>query len=88
MNYQAGFKAFADNRNLDHSQSYGYSHIGARGQSYLEGSVKPLEVLMVAEKPSIARTIADCLTGGKYLTRRGMLELSKASPSSARYLST
>lgn len=29
-------------------------------------------VLMVAEKPSIAKTIANSLAGGRYMTRKGI----------------
>ena len=36
-----------------------------------------VEVLMVAEKPSIARAIVEALSGGKYQTRKGRPVISR-----------
>lgn len=71
MSYQAGFKTFPEGRQMEDGQGFGYGQSNQRGQAYGDSSPKPIEVLMVAEKPSIARTIAEYLGGGKYLTRRG-----------------
>ena len=44
---------------------------GAQGNAYEQGRIET--VLMVAEKPSIAKSIAGALSGGRYMTRRGKL---------------
>ena len=72
MNYQGAFKGFLNERPMVEEQSYTAHPSNIHNPVFLRGSNEPIEVLMVAEKPSIARTIADCLTGGKYLTRRGI----------------
>lgn len=71
MNYHGPVKGYPENDHLDQSAAY----VGdQRDHATLGGQEQPapsIEILMVAEKPSIARAIADCLTGEKYLTRRG-----------------
>ena len=79
MNFRGPFPPFAhDGHRHEEQNSSGFRNNlqepssfapgGGRGNHYGQ---EPVEVLMVAEKPSIARTIADSLAGGKYLTRKG-----------------
>jgi hypothetical protein len=59
-------------RRTPHDQPpYQGSGAGMRHTGFGQGPTEFIEVLMVAEKPSIARTIVDSLTGGKYATRKG-----------------
>lgn len=100
MNFREGFSNYSErlpNQENDQAGRWNLQNDRNNAQAPLRTfgyglpATESLEVpvvLMVAEKPSIARTIADSLTGGKYHTRKGTRSLKQANPSTARSLNT
>jgi hypothetical protein len=73
--YLAPLEDQADNElpgeGRDPQQDYMAPHNQAKYSNYGAPNQTAVEVLMVAEKPSISRTIVEALSGGKYTTRKG-----------------